>query len=105
VAARRRASCLLLQACAGPGQGELDSHAYCITGHVADLYRDGPRREGAYLYSPAFAQAISPLTSLPWRAFAVWLVLELAALVWLVAPLRLPWAVVVFFLAASCWQP
>lgn len=43
---------------------------------------------GAYLYSPAFLQAISPLRLLPWETFmAVWLVAELAALAWLVTPL------------------
>lgn len=39
---------------------------------------------GAYLYSPVFAQLISPLTSLPWRAFAgVWTLLAAAPLLWL----------------------
>jgi hypothetical protein len=39
---------------------------------------------GAYLYSPAFAQAISPLTMLPWRAFAgIWTLLAAAPLLWL----------------------
>lgn len=39
---------------------------------------------GAYLYSPVFAQLISPLTSLPWRAFAgIWTLLAAAPLLWL----------------------
>jgi hypothetical protein len=39
---------------------------------------------GAYLYSPVFAQVISPLTSLPWRTFAgVWTLLAAAPLLWL----------------------
>jgi hypothetical protein len=53
-----------------------------------DLY--GGREVGVmstYLYSPAFAQLVSPLGLLPWPAFAaVWSALNLAVLVWLVRP-------------------
>jgi len=43
---------------------------------------------GAYLYSPAFLQAFSPLQSLPWELFiAIWLALQLAAMPWLMTPL------------------
>ena len=39
---------------------------------------------GAYLYSPVFAQVISPLTMLPWRVFAgAWTLLAAAPLLWL----------------------
>jgi hypothetical protein len=44
-------------------------------------------RFGTYLYSPAFAQAIWPLTLLPWIVFAaVWSALNLAVLVWMARP-------------------
>ena len=43
---------------------------------------------GAYLYSPAFLQGLTPLRLLPWEAFiGLWLALELAALAWLLTPL------------------
>jgi hypothetical protein len=39
---------------------------------------------GAYLYSPAFAQLIAPLTALPWQVFAgLWTALIAAPLIWL----------------------
>ncbi len=42
---------------------------------------------GAYLYSPAFIQALSPLRVLPWDAFhALWTGLSLVALTFLVTP-------------------
>jgi Glycosyltransferase family 87 len=45
-------------------------------------------RFGTYLYSPAFAQALWPLTLLPWPVFAaVWSGLNLAALIWMAGPL------------------
>lgn len=68
-----------------------------------DLY--GGRTVGVastYLYSPAFAQLISPLGLLPWAAFAaLWSALNLAALVWMAGPilaallLLIPWSPVV----------
>ena len=43
---------------------------------------------GAYLYSPAFLQALTPLRLLPWEAFhAIWAALGFAALVYLVGPI------------------
>lgn len=43
---------------------------------------------GAYLYSPAFLQALAPLRLLPWELFiGLWLALQLGALAWLVTPL------------------
>lgn len=45
-------------------------------------------RPGAYLYSPAFLQALAPLRLLPWEAFhALWAAFGFAALVFLVGPL------------------
>ena len=41
----------------------------------------------AFLYSPAFAQAFTPLTWLPWEVFAgLWAALNLAALTWMAGP-------------------
>ncbi|HET7521613.1 MAG TPA: glycosyltransferase family 87 protein [Candidatus Limnocylindria bacterium] len=44
-------------------------------------------RFGTYLYSPAFAQAMWPLTLLPWQVYAaLWSALNLAALIWMARP-------------------
>jgi len=52
-------------------------------------------RFGTYLYSPAFAQAMWPLTLLPWTVFAaVWSALNLALLIWMARPI----------LAALCYS-
>lgn len=61
-----------------------DAWAYWLT-------RDGPDYgvlsqgdAGAFLYSPAFAQAIAPLVQLPWPVFAaVWTAFEIPLLLWL----------------------
>ena len=46
---------------------------------------------GAYLYAPAFAQAISPLTWLPWPWFAaLWTAAIAAAYIWLVGRWAFP---------------
>jgi hypothetical protein len=53
-------------------------------------YAAAPGTDGVFLYSPAFAQAISPLTALPWQLFlAVWLTATLLVLAWLAGPLLL----------------
>jgi hypothetical protein len=61
-----------------------DARAYWAA-DLADLYRRGEvGGVDAYLYSPAFAQLLVPLTWLPWAAFAgVWAALNLTALVWM----------------------
>jgi len=70
-----------------------DSHAYWLTGHESDFYRQPPESRDAYLYSPLFAQFIWPLTQLSWPWFrAVWMVAESGAFVWLLAPLGWSWA-------------
>ena len=49
-----------------------DDYVYWLTGHTEPLYRLAYVWPG-YFYSPAFAQAISPLTSLPLPLFgALW---------------------------------
>ncbi len=41
----------------------------------------------AYLYSPAFAQLLAPLSALPWQIFAaLWSALNLGVLVWMAGP-------------------
>src|SRR5436190_127922 len=71
-----------------------DSHAYWLTGHRADLYGAAPAQPDAYLYSPAFAQVIRPLTWLPWPIFAgVWFTAELTLVAWLLRPLSWGWRI------------
>jgi hypothetical protein len=70
-----------------------DAHAYWLTGHRDHLYVGGPMTQDAYLYSPAFAQLIWPLTQLPWPMFCtVWLTGLTIAYAWLLRPLPGPWA-------------
>lgn len=63
-----------------------DAHAYWAA-DLADPYTTGVNEEDAYLYAPAFLQAIAPLKLLPWEAFWVaWVALNLGALAWTVGP-------------------
>jgi hypothetical protein len=53
-------------------------------------------RRATYLYSPAFAQLMWPLTLLPWVVFAaIWSALNFAVLIWMAGPVLA--AVLVFF--------
>lgn len=62
-----------------------DAKAYWLTGHTTELYG---RVSHAFLYSPAFAQAVRPLTWLPESVFcAIWIAAEGAAFAWLLSPL------------------
>ena len=64
-----------------------DSHAYWAAA-ARTTYTTGPATEDAYLYSPAFAQAIRPLAMLPWPVFAViWAMLAGVVLALLLRPL------------------
>jgi hypothetical protein len=63
-----------------------------------DLYAIPWLDHGAYVYSPAFAQAIWPLAMLPWQPFwAIWVTLQLVILVAIARPipaallLVIPW--------------
>jgi len=71
-----------------------DAHAYW---HVwrAPMYSTGPMTRDAYLYSPAFAQAIWPLTLIPWfTVFALLVAMGNGVLLlWLLRPLGWLWAV------------
>lgn len=69
----------------------LDMHTYWATGDGYHYGSSNPYEIGAYLYAPAFAQAISPLTSLPWPWFAaIWTALSAAAYIWLVGRWAFP---------------
>ncbi len=62
-----------------------DLHAYWITRDGLDYASNAAGPAGTYLYSPAFAQAIRPLTILPLPVFAaIWTAIGAALLVWLV---------------------
>jgi Glycosyltransferase family 87 len=71
-------------------QGEflLDARAYWSV-DLSDPYAESlVGRAGTYLYSPAFAIAIWPLTLLPWAVFAaLWSALNLVVLVRLAGPI------------------
>jgi hypothetical protein len=61
-----------------------DVYAYWATRDGFDYATARQGVTGAYLYSPAFAQAISPLAALSWQAFAgIWTALVAAPLLWL----------------------
>lgn len=74
-----------------PWDDSVDAYAYWTT-RDGELYDEAVTgRIGAYLYSPAFAQVIAPLTLLPWPVFAAaWTALNCALLWWLVGRLALP---------------
>ena len=70
-----------------------DAHAYWSAWH-GSMYTRAPNEQNAFLYSPAVAQLVWPLAVLPWPLFAaVMTVVLLAALVWLLRPLELKWAI------------
>lgn len=61
-----------------------DLHAYWITRAGVDYSSQHAGPAGTYLYSPAFAQAIRPLTILPLPLFAaIWTAIGAALLVWI----------------------
>lgn len=63
----------------------LDLHAYWTTHDAINYVGSNPFLIGSYLYAPAFAQVIYPLTALPWPVFAAtWTLLMVAVYVWLV---------------------
>jgi hypothetical protein len=75
-----------------PWADSVDAYAYWTT-RSGDLYAAAETgRIGAYLYSPAFAQALAPIVAfLPVAAFtALWTAINFAALWWLVGRLALP---------------
>lgn len=87
-----------------------DAHAYWSAWRHHGLYTGLANARDAYLYSPAFAQAIWPLARLPWPAFAaVWTCLGAASFVWLLARVsrgrKLLWLVLVVpsVIAGNVW--
>jgi hypothetical protein len=61
-----------------------DLHAYWVTRAGVDYTSQHAGPAGTYLYSPAFAQAIRPLTILPLPVFAaIWTSIGAALLIWL----------------------
>jgi hypothetical protein len=74
-----------------PWADSVDAYAYWTT-RTGDFYAAAQTGQiGAYLYSPAFAQALAPLTWLPVAVFtALWTAINCAALWWLLGRLALP---------------
>ena len=72
-----------------PGHVGMDSHAYWVAVRdPATWYTLPPEYTDAYLYSPAFAQLLSPMAPLSWPAFRMtWMLLSAGTLTWLLAPL------------------
>ncbi len=73
-----------------PWDQSVDAYAYWSTAH-GPMYGQGAGAMGAYVYSPAFAQILTPVTILPWPAFAtLWTGLNFAVLWWLLGRWSLP---------------
>jgi hypothetical protein len=74
-----------------PWADSVDAYAYWTT-RTGDFYTAAETgRIGAYLYSPAFAQALAPLVILPLAVFtALWTAINFAALWWLLRRWALP---------------
>jgi hypothetical protein len=74
-----------------PWADSVDAYAYWTT-RSGDLYAAADTgRIGAYLYSPAFAQLLAPLTWLPVNVFtAIWTAINCAALWYLLRKWSLP---------------
>lgn len=69
------------------------SRAYWVAWH-GPMYTTGPATPNAFLYSPAFAQALWLPAHLPWPAFAALITLiDFVLLVWLLRPLGWRWTV------------
>lgn len=69
----------------------LDMHTYWATGAGVSYVHSNPYVIGAYLYAPAFAQVLYPLTTLPWPWFAaLWTAAIAAAYIWLVGRWAFP---------------
>lgn len=74
-----------------PWADSVDAFAYWTTRDGVLYGGDTTGVIGAYVYSPAFAQLVSPLVWLPWPVFdALWTALNLAVYAWLVGRLALP---------------
>jgi Glycosyltransferase family 87 len=68
----------------------VDMHVYWASGSGIS-YASNPYTVGAYLYAPAFAQLLYPLTTMPWPWFAaLWTAAICAAYIWLVGRWAFP---------------
>lgn len=75
----------------------IDARAYWRVDLAHPYVTSGVGDYSTYLYSPAFAQFLSPLYVLPFEAFFVfWTAASLAVLYWLVRPW--PWALLILLL-------
>ena len=71
-----------------------DSVTYWSVWSQPTMYGIAPHTQGAYLYSPAFAQVIYPLTLLPRGMFTVlWLGFGACAYYWMIRPAGWVWGV------------
>jgi Glycosyltransferase family 87 len=78
----------------------VDARAYWGINLAHPYVGSGLGDVSTYLYSPAFAQVLAPLSMLAFPVFdALWTVLLVATLVWLVRPW--PWALLILFLPIS----
>jgi hypothetical protein len=74
-----------------PWDQSVDAYAYWSTAHGPMYDGQTAGAMGAYLYSPAFAQLIRPLTILPWPVFVtIWTGFNLAIVWWLLGRWSLP---------------
>ena len=72
----------------------IDGTTFYNVWRTTPMYDLPPNTQGAYLYSPLFAQFIEPLTRLPWWQFsALWLAAACVTYVWLVHPVGWFWAI------------
>jgi hypothetical protein len=75
----------------------IDARAYWAVDLAHPYAHSGVGEYSTYLYSPAFAQVLSPLYGLSFEAFFVlWTIASVAVLYWLVRPW--PWALLILFL-------
>jgi len=73
-----------------PWDQSVDAYAYWSTAH-GPMYGQVAGLMGAYLYSPAFAQLLTPITILPWPVFVtIWTGLNFAALWFVLGRWSLP---------------
>jgi glycosyl transferase family 87 len=81
------------------GFAGFDAHAYWAAWSNG-LYSASPEQRDAYLYSPAFAEVLGPLSLLPWSVFyGFWVMVTGATFAWLLAPLGRRWGLPLFVLA------
>lgn len=73
---------------------QIDGRTYFGIWTGTSLYELPPNTQGAYLYSPVFAQLFTPFTHLPWSWFAVlWPAAAVCAYIWLIKPIGWIWGI------------